>query len=492
MRRGDLVAEQAYFPLGLARQRRHALAKIRAKMAEIGYHDRAISEALDIDYSLVISTGWQAIAGRYLLDGENPVHALIRLFCLNLPARREALAALFDPEELRLLVALRLLTRADDDTLRAPVALWPLGDLTIATDQTFEPDPVALANPNRVMDVGADSMGLALMVRDAGVESALDLCTGSGGVALLAAQSCQRVTGVDINPRAINFARFNALFNGVGNCTFRVGDLYAPIGRARFDLITANPPYVPTPGTDPVVYRDGGRRGERVLSRVLRGSLDHLTESGVALVVTMLVEHAGQTYQDKLRAWLGASGGASCLLLQGPGQSPYAFALSHHQIEAGDPATLRSLWAWLDHYREQQIERVHPGYILVAKETRDEVAVRRLPIPGFFSPSSDFSHFLTGLRQRLASLDGLAAGERPATLAFDVDKTRVIIDEGPVGGLQLPFPLVECLKSLSSAPITTERLVSALSEAGHDLDGDDREELERVLEYLVLMGYLRV
>jgi hypothetical protein len=330
------------------------------------------------------------------------------------------------------------------------------------------------------------------MVRDAGVESALDLCTGSGGVALLAAQSCERVTGCDINPRAINFARFNALLNGVGNCTFVVGDLYDPVAGEQFDLITANPPYVPTPGADPVLYRDGGRRGERVLSRVLRGSLDHLTESGLALVVTVLVERAGQAYEDRLRTWLGASAGASCLLLQGPGQSPYAFALSHHQIEAGDEATVRSLWEWLDHYEAQQIERIHPGYILVAKETHHEVTVRRLPIPGFFNPNNDFSDFLRGLRERLASLDTFAASQRPATLAFDVDKTRVIIDEGPVGGLQLPFPLVECLKRLSSAPITSERLVSLLSEAGHEIADDDRVEIERVLEYLVLMGYLRV
>ena len=57
MRRGDLVAEREYFPLGLARQRRDALATIRRKMAEAGYHGRAISETLGIDTSFVISTG---------------------------------------------------------------------------------------------------------------------------------------------------------------------------------------------------------------------------------------------------------------------------------------------------------------------------------------------------------------------------------------------------------------------------------------------------
>lgn len=75
----------------------------------------------------------------------------------------------------------------------------------------------------------------------------LDLCTGSGCIALALAQSFPnaQVIGVDINHDAIELARHNSVQNKINNVQFIASDLYQEVPRAlRFDLIVSNPPYI--------------------------------------------------------------------------------------------------------------------------------------------------------------------------------------------------------------------------------------------------------
>jgi len=78
--------------------------------------------------------------------------------------------------------------------------------------------------------------------------SILDLCTGSGCVAVSLAHADRRaiVTAVDLNPLAVETARGNAELHGVSDrVTVLHGDLFAPLPTgATFDLIVSNPPYV--------------------------------------------------------------------------------------------------------------------------------------------------------------------------------------------------------------------------------------------------------
>jgi len=77
----------------------------------------------------------------------------------------------------------------------------------------------------------------------------LDLCTGSGCIALALAREFPEaeVTGTDISGAALRYAKKNAALNGIGNATFVKGPLFAPVRKTPgFDLITANPPYIST------------------------------------------------------------------------------------------------------------------------------------------------------------------------------------------------------------------------------------------------------
>jgi len=75
----------------------------------------------------------------------------------------------------------------------------------------------------------------------------LDLCTGTGCIALALAQACPAATviGIDCNPHAVALAQFNAQRNHLTNVTFIESDLYrALVDEQPFDLIVSNPPYI--------------------------------------------------------------------------------------------------------------------------------------------------------------------------------------------------------------------------------------------------------
>ncbi len=120
--------------------------------------------------------------------------------------------------------------------------------------------------------------------------SVLDLCTGSGVLAITAARSgAKRVVAVDASRRAVLATRVNARLNGVRVDAVR-GDLFSPVAGERFDLIVSNPPYVPS-ATDALPMRgrsrawEAGRRGRAFIDRICAEAGAYLTPDGVVLLV---------------------------------------------------------------------------------------------------------------------------------------------------------------------------------------------------------------
>jgi len=113
--------------------------------------------------------------------------------------------------------------------------------------------------------------------------NALDLCTGSGALAVVAALAgAATVTAVDASRRAVLTARFNARLNGVRVRALR-GDLFEPVAGERFDVIVSNPPYIPGEGAGRGF--DAGHDGRELIDRVCARVADHLMPGGVALLV---------------------------------------------------------------------------------------------------------------------------------------------------------------------------------------------------------------
>ncbi|MGK5696916.1 HemK2/MTQ2 family protein methyltransferase [Streptomyces sp. URMC 128] len=117
----------------------------------------------------------------------------------------------------------------------------------------------------------------------------LDVGTGTGALALEAARRGFRVTAVDVSRRAVWAARLNAVRAGLP-LRIRHGNLFDPVRGESFDLILANPPYVPAPdGTrrprGAARAWDAGDDGRLVVDRICREVPDLLRPGGVLLLV---------------------------------------------------------------------------------------------------------------------------------------------------------------------------------------------------------------
>jgi release factor glutamine methyltransferase len=119
--------------------------------------------------------------------------------------------------------------------------------------------------------------------------SVLDLCTGSGHLAVVAALAGASAVGIDVSRRAVLAVRLNALLNGVHVTALR-GDLFEPVAGRRFDVIVSNPPYLPHPNEE-LPQRglaraiDAGPRGRAFLDRICAQVGEYLTPGGVLLLV---------------------------------------------------------------------------------------------------------------------------------------------------------------------------------------------------------------
>lgn len=111
----------------------------------------------------------------------------------------------------------------------------------------------------------------------------LDMGTGSGIAALVAAQWAGEVVAVDINPAAVRCARINVLLNEVEErVTVLEGDLFGPVAGERFDVVLFNPPYF---RGDPQDGFDYAWRSENTVERFVAALPQHLTSSDHALLV---------------------------------------------------------------------------------------------------------------------------------------------------------------------------------------------------------------
>lgn len=139
---------------------------------------------------------------------------------------------------------------------------------------------------------GEDGEGGALIDDPAAIESVLDLCTGSGCLAILASRNFPNaaIDAVDISRDALEVAARNVADYGLEDrVTLHRGDLFQPLAGRCYDLIISNPPYVDAEGmadlprecrAEPKIAFDGGADGLTIIRRILDQAGRHLTPQG--------------------------------------------------------------------------------------------------------------------------------------------------------------------------------------------------------------------
>lgn len=134
-------------------------------------------------------------------------------------------------------------------------------------------------------------------------EHILEIGTGCGIIAILAAKKGGRVVATDINPHALKCAENNAKLNGVHRkIEFRLGSLFEPIKQdEKFSLIAFNAPYLPSEPLEKQQLIDkawsGGQNGREVIDAFISKVSSFLAENGRVLLVQSSLSNIDKTLQ---------------------------------------------------------------------------------------------------------------------------------------------------------------------------------------------------
>lgn len=240
----------------------------------------------------------------------------------------------------------------------------PHDELLIASDRRAQGE--CDSRPDHVAGVHGPSLTLSHLTVRQPVETALDVGTGGGIQAILAARHSRRVVATDVNARALNFAAFNSRLNGVDNIELRLGSFFEPVEDERFGLVTCNPPYVISPESK-FLFRDSGLTGDTVSRDVVRRAPEFPEEGAFAQMLVSWVESSGD-WSAPLRSWVDGSGCDAWLLHHGTDDPlTHAGKWLRHELGADPRAYAAALDRWLEYFKRLGIEGIASGAVIVRR-----------------------------------------------------------------------------------------------------------------------------
>ena len=354
---------------------RTALKELRTALEHADYTAERIEATLGVG-ELSAAPGVAAIHRRRL-TGDDPFLVLARLFVLGDAVAASRASDAIRPSTLDRLTELGILGN-DDNSLRANIRLIPHGDYYLASDHAgVEP------SADWVAGIHAPSITLAKLAVRRPVEAALDLGTGCGIQALLAAKHSARVVATDVNERALAFAGFNAALNGIDTVEFRPGNLFEPVEGEHFGLVVANPPYVISPDAT-YTYRDSGVPGDELCRRIVQTAPAYLVEGGFAHILVSWAYPPGANAgsAEPLQDWVQDSG-CDAWLLHYKTEDPVTHAAGWLKpLASTSPADHEAaLDRWLEYLQRSQIEAVGYGAVVLRRRSAGANWVRLDEIP---------------------------------------------------------------------------------------------------------------
>jgi methylase of polypeptide subunit release factors len=298
---------------------------------------------------------------------------LTKLLLLNMRVPADEASEAVAPVELERLVAVGLLRREGGDVIGC-VRFVPHEDLVYACD-LFELEEAG-KDPEYVAPVNPSSLSLDMLTVRRPVETLLDVGTGPGFQALRGARHAKRVVATDLNPRALNYAAFNAQLNGIDGIDFRLGSLFEPVAGERFEQVLCNPPYVISPDSE-FLYRDSGRDGDALCREVVRGSAEHLEEGAISQTLVSWILKDGEEWSAPLRRWVEGLGCDAFIFHFKTDQPLDTAAVQRPVLFSHDPAYIsETLDRWLAYYRRLGADALGYGAVVLRRRSGAENWVR--------------------------------------------------------------------------------------------------------------------
>jgi methylase of polypeptide subunit release factors len=345
----------------------HAIDSLGSVLRAYSYDQGSVQRAVSV-VTRVRLAELQPVAKLLRTEREEPFTLLVRLFNAGGAAPREVVERLLPELDLDGLAEAEVI-ELDGDEVRPILRVDEFDGLLLLCDRdTGRPDHVMGMSPSTMLTI-------AHTPRER-TATALDVGTGSGVHALLAARHADRVVATDVTPRALWMTRLNARLNGIDNVETREGSFFEPVEGERFDLVVSNPPYIVSPDSE-FLYRDGGMEGDSLCHSLLADLPALLEPGGFATLQCNFIHGADEKWWRPIERTLSGNGcDAFMLRLQTDDPLEYAarWSESHHM---GDPvgyeATLRR---WMAHYDELGVGSI-TGTMVMLRRRRDGGAGNR-------------------------------------------------------------------------------------------------------------------
>ncbi len=470
--------------------------RIRAVFEDAGYTDRTIVDTLEV--GRIRSPGPKHLPQLlHRTDGGRSVDTLIRLFLLGVEVPEAEVAAAISPLNVDDGLRYGLLRRSGDD-IRAAVQIRYYQGMLVAFDWAGHDDTIA---QDFVMGISSSSITLAGATVRRPVGAALDLGTGSGFQALLAAHHSARVVATDLNPRAVSMATFNAGLNNI-EIDGRQGDLFSPVAGEAFDLIVSNAPFVVAPDRTHF-FLHGGALLDGVCRTIATSAPRHLNDGGICQFLANWVVRNGQDPDDAVAEWFEGTGCDAWVMVThryDPGE--YAAAW----IEVASVRYAAEYDRWMHFFADHGVIGIGFGLITMrTSAARDAwVAVEEAP-DSYAFPSGDDVVALLDARDLMTLLDDRAL--LASVLVIDPG-VRLDVESAPSGtawhaqrhrirrttGLKYQGPIDPAGADLVRAFDGTKP-VGAVVDAwltDHDLDSSLIPAVCENLRSMVRRGFLRL
>ncbi|MCX6620629.1 MAG: methyltransferase, partial [Acidobacteria bacterium] len=193
------------------------------------------------------------------------------------------------------------------------------------------------------------------------IDRFLDLGTGNGIQALLAAPHAREVVATDISARSVEFARFNVKLNHCANVECSEGSLFEPVRGRTFDQIVSNPPFFISPSSR-YLFRDSGMHLDSMVKQIIREAPAHLNEGGYCQLLCNRVHLKGEDWKQRILSWQEGTGCDMWIL----------------RTEVVDPATYARNWInetqggrenpfdeWMEFYERENVEAISFGMVVL-------------------------------------------------------------------------------------------------------------------------------
>jgi methylase of polypeptide subunit release factors len=461
-------------------------------LRELGYDEDAIDDRLG-DEGIAADIADVAVHARRLDHDE--LGDVIRLLLLAQPVRRARFAGAAE------LVRLGLATEADGLVMpRARIV--PTEGVYLAFD-TFSHgahDP-----PGWVASFTPTAYWLASLTVRRRVRRALDIGTGNGVHALLAARHADEVVATDVNPRALAFTQISAALNDLHNVETRLGSLFEPVAGETFGLITCNAPYVISPKAR-WQYRDAGYPGDEFSRLVVTSAAAHLEDDGFASVLVSWLAPSYDEADEHVREWLAGTGcDAWILAMDGSDPIDHAAGWNDH-LSSDQPAFAETLDEWASYFADLGAGWISEGGVVMHRRAGNSHVVRAIEVDEdeLEYASDQLERVFRGLAAVADQGEGVV--DRRLRLVDDtlfqqeldrtgeILSTTLVLDEGTCSSWELSVEAAAVLIALDGATTLDQAVarVARREELSKSETADLRSEVRALAVELLEVGALEL